>query len=44
LVYVGGGSWHFTSAGSLSDIAPTLLTLMGMEVPADMTGRVLMSL
>jgi 2,3-bisphosphoglycerate-independent phosphoglycerate mutase len=44
LVYVGGGSWHFTSAGSLSDIAPTLLTLMGIDAPADMTGRVLMSL
>lgn len=43
LVYVGPGRWHFTSQGSLSDIAPTLLTLMGMDVPAEMTGRVLMS-
>jgi 2,3-bisphosphoglycerate-independent phosphoglycerate mutase len=43
LVYIGSGSWHFTSKGSLSDIAPTLLTLMGMDVPAEMTGRVLMS-
>jgi len=43
LVYVGSGSWHFTSTGSLSDIAPTLLTLMGLDVPAEMTGRVLMS-
>ncbi len=43
LVYVGSGNWHFTAQGSLSDIAPTLLTLMGMDVPAEMTGHVLMS-
>ncbi|TFH75799.1 2,3-bisphosphoglycerate-independent phosphoglycerate mutase [Gammaproteobacteria bacterium LSUCC0112] len=43
LVYVGRGDWHFTSEGSLSDIAPTLLTLMGMDVPAEMTGHVLIS-
>jgi len=48
LVYVGadneGGAknWHFTREGALSDIAPTMLTLMDMDVPAEMTGHVLM--
>ncbi len=27
--------------GILADVAPTLLTIMGLEVPADMTGKVL---
>lgn len=43
LVYVGSGPWRFTRQGSLSDIAPTLLTLMGIAVPAEMTGHVLMA-
>ncbi|MBU2099350.1 MAG: 2,3-bisphosphoglycerate-independent phosphoglycerate mutase [Gammaproteobacteria bacterium] len=43
LVYVGNGPWQFTREGSLSDIAPTMLTLMGMSVPAEMTGHVLMA-
>ena len=43
LVYVGNGAWHFTRQGSLSDIAPTLLTLMGLHVPAEMTGHILMA-
>lgn len=43
LVYVGSGAWRFTRQGSLSDIAPTLLTLMGIRVPAEMTGHVLMA-
>jgi 2,3-bisphosphoglycerate-independent phosphoglycerate mutase len=30
--------------GKLSDLAPTMLTLMGMEVPAEMTGKPLMVL
>ncbi|WP_026971155.1 2,3-bisphosphoglycerate-independent phosphoglycerate mutase [Aliagarivorans marinus] len=30
--------------GRLSDIAPTMLTLMGMEIPAEMTGKPLMDL
>ncbi|MEE1674503.1 2,3-bisphosphoglycerate-independent phosphoglycerate mutase [Agarivorans aestuarii] len=30
--------------GRLSDIAPTMLSLMGMETPAEMTGKVLMNL
>ena len=43
LVYVGSSNWQFTREGSLSDIAPTMLTLMGMGVPAEMTGHVLMA-
>jgi 2,3-bisphosphoglycerate-independent phosphoglycerate mutase len=31
------------TVGGLSDIAPTLLTQMGIEVPADMTGRDLLA-
>ena len=27
--------------GKLGDVAPTLLSLMGMEIPEDMTGEVL---
>ncbi|MFK7865570.1 MAG: 2,3-bisphosphoglycerate-independent phosphoglycerate mutase [Pseudohongiellaceae bacterium] len=41
LVYVGNSGFEFTQSGSLSDIAPTLLTLLGLEVPAEMTGHVL---
>ncbi|KTC82787.1 2,3-bisphosphoglycerate-independent phosphoglycerate mutase [Legionella cincinnatiensis] len=42
LVYVGG-LWHFTrSEGSLIDIAPTMLTLLGITPPAEMTGHSLL--
>lgn len=41
-VYVGG-NWHFIhSSGTLIDIAPTLLTLIGIPPPKEMTGRVLL--
>jgi 2,3-bisphosphoglycerate-independent phosphoglycerate mutase len=41
-VYVGNG-WHFNSDhGSLIDIAPTLLTLLGITPPIEMTGRALL--
>lgn len=43
LVYVGSRNWSFTQEGALSDIAPTLLRLMDMEIPAEMTGHVLMA-
>jgi 2,3-bisphosphoglycerate-independent phosphoglycerate mutase len=33
-----------TKAGALSDIAPTLLTMMGLEQPPEMTGKSLISL
>ena len=42
LVYVGNKAWQFTQPGSLCDIAPTLLGLMEMPVPAQMTGTPLM--
>ncbi len=41
LVYVGNKGFRFVSEGSLSDIAPTLLTLMESPIPAEMTGKVL---
>lgn len=42
LVYVGG-QWHFTrSEGSLIDIAPTMLTMLGITPPAEMTGQQLL--
>lgn len=43
LVYVGNEDWRFDKEGALSDISPTLLTLMGLPVPTEMTGQVLMS-
>jgi len=38
MIYVGvqGGS---LADGALCDVAPTMLALMGMEIPAEMTGR-----
>ena len=42
LVYVGGSGMGFVSDGSLCDIAPTMLTLMGISVPDEMTGKVLL--
>ncbi|GGI89772.1 2,3-bisphosphoglycerate-independent phosphoglycerate mutase [Legionella impletisoli] len=42
LVYVGGG-WAFKDThGSLIDIAPTMLTLLNIRPPEEMTGRSLM--
>ena len=42
LLYIGGG-WHFSAThGSLIDIAPTVLTLLGITPPAEMTGRALL--
>ena len=41
-IYVGG-NWHFTqSEGSLIDIAPTVLALLGITPPKEMTGRILL--
>lgn len=42
LVYVGASDLAFTGEGSLCDIAPTLLYLMSMPVPDEMTGKVLL--
>jgi len=38
LVYLGSNSLELHSGGKLSDVAPTLLELMELEVPAEMTG------
>ncbi len=39
LVYVGNEALEFTGDGALSDIAPTLLGLMGLEQPPEMSGE-----
>ncbi len=39
LVYVGPRTLQLKSGGSLADIAPTLLTLMDLPQPAEMTGH-----
>nr|WP_163501469.1 2,3-bisphosphoglycerate-independent phosphoglycerate mutase [Halomonas socia] len=41
LVYVGERKVSLQDDGSLCDLAPTLLAMMGQAVPAEMTGRVL---
>ena len=42
LVYVGNSGLAFDGEGSLCDLAPTMLTLMQLPVPAEMSGRVLL--
>lgn len=44
LVYVGNQDLTLKDGGSLADIAPTLLALMGIEAPAEMTGNNLAAL
>ena len=39
LVYVGNRSLSLDSGGSLADIAPTMLDLMNLPQPAEMSGR-----
>jgi len=39
LIYVGEKSVKAVEGGRLSDIAPTMLSLMGMEIPQQMTGK-----
>ncbi len=39
LIYVGNKNVKAVEGGKLSDIAPTMLTLMGMEIPQEMTGK-----
>lgn len=38
LIYIGGEA-KVVEGGKLSDIAPTILSLMGMEIPAEMSGK-----
>ena len=44
LVYVGERHTHLKSGGSLADIAPTMLALLQIEQPAEMTGCSLVEL
>lgn len=41
LIYVGRDA-NVTEGGILSDIAPTMLHLMGLEIPSEMTGKILL--
>lgn len=43
-VYVGPRAVTLRDGGILSDVAPTMLTLLGLEQPAEMTGRSIASL
>ena len=43
LVYVGHGAVALKENGALCDIAPTLLEIMGLPQPAEMTGRSLLA-
>ena len=44
LVYVGEQQVQFSPGGTLADVAPTLLNLMHLEVPSEMTGRSLVTI
>jgi 2,3-bisphosphoglycerate-independent phosphoglycerate mutase len=45
LLYVGKNDWQFTpnTRGSLTDIAPTLLTLLNINPPTEMSGHALLT-
>lgn len=38
-IYVGKRKLHIRTGGVLADVAPTMLTLMGLAVPEEMTGK-----
>ncbi|EON93146.1 phosphoglyceromutase [Marinobacter lipolyticus SM19] len=44
LIYTGPRQVTLKDDGSLSDVAPSLLTLMGLEPPAEMTGHSLVTI
>ncbi|PMO99691.1 phosphoglycerate mutase (2,3-diphosphoglycerate-independent) [Vibrio breoganii] len=44
LIYVGGKDLEFKENGKLSDLAPTMLKLSDMEIPAEMSGQVIVNL
>lgn len=44
LLYVGRRQARLLEGGALADVAPTLLELMGLDIPPEMTGRVLVEL
>ena len=39
LIYIGDRDVKVRSGGRLSDVAPTILSLMELEVPSEMTGE-----
>lgn len=43
MIYIGDKKEVKVKAGKLGDVAPTILNLMGVEVPKEMTGEVLVS-
>ena len=43
LVYVGDREITLADGGSLADVAPTILALMGLAQPTEMTGRSLIA-
>ena len=43
-IYVGKRKAHIREGGVLADVAPTLLTLMGLPVPPEMTGTSIVEL
>ncbi len=44
LIYIGPRKVSLKDDGALSDVAPSLLTLMGLEQPAEMTGHSLVAI
>ncbi|CAM4046558.1 2,3-bisphosphoglycerate-independent phosphoglycerate mutase [Vibrio neonatus] len=44
LIYVGNKDLEFKENGKLSDLAPTMLELSDIEIPAEMSGQVLVNL
>jgi len=42
-VYVGARNAPLRSGGALRDVAPTMLDLLGLAQPAEMTGRSLLA-
>ncbi len=42
-IYIGRDA-VMTESGALSDIAPTMLYLMGLKIPSEMNGRPLVTL
>ncbi|TNE80868.1 MAG: 2,3-bisphosphoglycerate-independent phosphoglycerate mutase, partial [Gammaproteobacteria bacterium] len=44
LIYVGARPLSLTDHGSLADIAPSMLTLLGLPQPEEMTGHSLVAL
>ncbi|MFW6034788.1 MAG: 2,3-bisphosphoglycerate-independent phosphoglycerate mutase [Halothermotrichaceae bacterium] len=41
LVYIGGSEGVGVKSGKLADIAPTMLNLLGLDIPEEMTGDIL---